>query len=142
MEYTYDYQKPQNTYTLEQFAACHSNTNVSYHNLSFTDNIEHISFDAYNITSDYIDEIKDMCVTVKLSDIEYELYKYRPKLLCNKIYGNGELAFIIMIINDIYSVKDFTKRRLYMPNKDNMSNIIKYLINSNRNSILKYNKNT
>ena len=142
MEYTYDYQKPQNTYTLEQFAACHSNTNISYHNLSFVDNIEHISFDAYNITSDYIDEIKDMCVTVRLTDMEYELYKYRPKLLCNKIYGNGELAFIIMIINDIYSVKDFTKRRLYMPNKDNMSDIIKYLINSNRNSILKYNKNT
>lgn len=138
--YIYSYQQPQFTYTLEQFAACQSNDTMSYHNLSFVDVYDGIEFDTYNVLSDYIDELRDeYCLTVTLTDDELEQYKYRPKLLCYKIYGNGELAFIILLINDICSVKDFTKKKLLMPKKQVMQNLVRYLFNANKEAIDTYN---
>lgn len=136
----YSYQQPQYTYTLEQFAACTSTDTMSYHNLSFVDTHDGIKFDTYNVTTDYIDEIRDeYCVTVSLTDKELDKYKYRPKLLCYKIYGNGELAFLILLINDMCSVKEFTKKKLLMPKKQTMKNLVKYLYNANRAAIQTYN---
>ena len=37
IEYTYDYQKPESTYTLDQFIACQSDISFCYNNLSFID---------------------------------------------------------------------------------------------------------
>lgn len=140
MNISYEYQKPQNTWSLDQFIACKSDTVMSYHNLSFVDRKDDILYDTYNVLSDYIDEIKEYCVTIVFDDKQFYRYKYRPKLLCYDIYGNGELAFIIMIINDICNFKEFTKKKLYMPNRDDMKKIIQYLFNANKSVINKYNK--
>lgn len=138
--YIYNYQQPQYTYTLEQFAACQSSETMSYHNLSFVDTHDSIKFDTYNVLSDYIDELRDeYSVSVTLTDDELDQYKYRPKLLCHRIYGNGELAFIILLINDMCSVKDFTKKKLLMPRKQTMQNLVRYLFNANREAIQTYN---
>ena len=67
-------------------------------------------------------------------------YIYKPKLLCYDIYGNGELAFIIMEINDMCNVKDFTKDLLLMPTKENMKLITKRIYNSDKNDIEIYNE--
>lgn len=137
----FNYQKPQNTFTIEQFINCQSDTNVCYNNLSFIDQYDNIKYNTYNVLSDYIDEIReDYCVKIKLDDTQMLRYKYRPKLLCYDIYGSAELAFIIMIINDICDVKQFTKNGLLMPSKDNMNLITKYIYNSNKNSIAIYNE--
>lgn len=141
MNISYEYQKPQNTWSLDQFISCKSDTTMSYHNLSFTDRNGDILYDTYNVISDYIDEIREYCVKVVLDDKQFFRYKYRPKLLCYEIYGNGELAFIIMIINDICSFKDFTKKKLFMPKREDMKKIIQYLFNANKFNIDKYNKN-
>jgi len=144
---TFLYQKAYNTYTIEQFISCQSDTEMCYNNTSFIDNVKYpelglsINYNTYNVLSDYIDEIRsDYCVQVILSDDELEKYIYRPKLLCHDIYGNGELAFIILLTNDICSVKQFTKKKLLMPRKVIMSELCKYLFNSDRNAIIKYNQ--
>ena len=140
MEYTYDYQKPELTYTLDQFIACQSDTNFCYNNLSFIDQIDNIKYNIYNVASDYIDEIiSEYCVNVELSDEQLAKYKYRPKLLCYDVYGSQEIYYIILIINDICSVKDFTKKILYLPTKANMPIITKAIMNSDRSDIQKYN---
>jgi hypothetical protein len=140
LSYTYDYQKPENTYTLEQFIACQSDSNFCYNNLSFIDQIDNIKYNIYNVSSDYIDEIiNNYCKTVTLSDNDLVRYKYRPKLLCYDIYGSQELYPLILVINDICSVKDFTKRKLILPTKENMSIITKAIMNANRSDIQKYN---
>ena len=141
MNISYEYQKPQNTWSLDQFISCKSDTTMSYPNLSFTDRNGDILYDTYNVISDYIDEIREYCVKVVLDDKQFFRYKYRPKLLCYEIYGNGELAFIIMIINDMCSFKDFTKKKLFMPKREDMKKIIQYLFNANKFNIDKYNKN-
>lgn len=137
---SYDYQKPNLTYTLDQYIACKSSDTMCYHNLSFVDVYNNIAYDTYNVLSDYVSEIKsEYCVQVILSDDEALKYMYRPKLLCFDIYGNTELAFIILIINDMCNVKEFVKKKLYMPRKADMSELIKYLINANSSAIATYN---
>lgn len=137
---SYDYQKPYFTYSLDQFISCKSDTVMSYHNLSFCDKYNDIIYDTYNVLGDYIDEIKEKCVNVKLSNNQYWFYKYRPKLLCHDTYGNGELAFIILAINDMYNTKQFTKKRILMPTKENMNIIVTQLFNANKDNIDIYNK--
>lgn len=137
----FSFQKPQNTYTLDQFIACQSDTSICYNNLSFIDQYDNIKYNSYNVLSDYLTEIReDYCKKVKLSDDQLQKYKYSPKLLCYDIYGNTELAFIILIINDMCSIKDFTKNVLLMPTKDNMKLITKYIYNSNKSAISLYNE--
>lgn len=137
----FDSQKPQYTSTITQFIACQSDTDICYENLSFIDQYDYIKYNTYNVLSDYIDEIRDAyCKQIVLSTEEAFKYKYKPKLLCYDVYGSGELAFIILIINDMYNVKDFTKTTLLMPTKDNMNTIIKYMYNANKNAIAIYNE--
>ena len=88
-----------------------------------------------------MDEIREnYCLKIKLDKDNMFKYKYRPKLLCYDIYGDGELAFIIMIINDICDVKEFTKDTLLMPTIENMQLITKRLYNANKNDIEVYNE--
>ena len=137
----YNYNKPQNTYTIDQFIQCQSDTNVCYNNLSFIDQRNSIKYNTYNVLSDYLDEIREnYCLKIKLDKDNMFKYKYRPKLLCYDIYGDGELAFIIMIINDICDVKEFTKDTLLMPTIENMQLITKRLYNANKNDIEVNNK--
>lgn len=132
--------KPQDTYTLDDFIACQSDTTICYNNLSYIDEYDNMKYNIYNVISDYTYEIiNEHSLPIVLTDDEMQKYKYSPKLLCYDIYGNGELAFIIMIINDIYDQKDFTKKQLWMPTKDKMSIITKYIYNTNKTSISTYN---
>lgn len=137
----YNFQKPYNTYTLDQFIACQSDSSICYNNLSFIDQYANIQFNTYNVLSDYVDEIRDnYCLPIELNDKQMVKYKYRPKLLCNDVYNDGELFFIILIINDMYTIKDFTKKKLLMPTKNNMNEIIKRMYNSNKQAISIYNE--
>ena len=139
--YTYDYQKPHNTWTLDQFIASQNDSVMSYHNLSFVDIHDGIAYDTYNVLTDYIDEIRsEYCVPVKLNMDQLEKYKYRPKLLCFDMYGNGELAFILLLANDMCSVKSFTKDTILMPRVTMMNELVKYLSNANRMALRTYNK--
>ena len=74
-------------------------------------------------------------MTIKLNTDQLFKYMYKPKLLCHDIYGNGELAFIIMEINDICNIKEFTKDTLLMPTKDNMNLITSRIFNSDKDDI-------
>ena len=137
----YNFQKPYNTYTLDQFIACQSDSSICYNNLSFIDQYNGIKFNTYNVLSDYIDEIREnYCMTIKLNKDQLFKYMYKPKLLCYDIYGNGELAFIIMEINDMCNIKEFTKDTLLMPTKDNMNLITSRIFNSDKDDIEVYNE--
>ena len=137
----YTYQKDYNTYTLEDYIACYSDTNINYANLSFTDIRDNIKYATYNVVSDYIDELRnEYCVTVTLNKDDIFKYAYKPKLLCFDLYGNGELAYIILIINDMYNAKQFNRTKLLLPRKEVMTQMVKQLYNANKTAINKYNK--
>ena len=100
--------------SLDNFVDSKPSNELSYHNLSLLeyDPTYKIEYNVFNVLSDYINDLKKLSVEVELTKNEYYTYRYRPKLLANFLYGNGELYFIILWVNDIWSVKDFDFRKL------------------------------
>lgn len=136
----YSFAKSDMTYTLDDYIASKSNDVMSYFNTSFLQRRGNIVYSVYNVASDYIDELRsDYCVEVELSDNELAKYKYKPKLLCYDLYGNTELAFIILFINDMYSATQFKKKKLKLPTVDMMNDLSQQIVNSNRVPMQTYN---
>ena len=101
---------PQNTSTIEEFINSGSGITITYYNLSFNDMLSNGTVvSVHNVVSDYLDELKDAAVYVSLNQDQQFKYMYKPKLLCSDLYGNPELYFIILLLNDMADVKEFTK---------------------------------
>lgn len=143
---SYTFNKPESTDSVAKFIACQNSTTPSYYNFSFKDEIYYkyinrwLRYCSYNVISDYVDDIrKDYCSNVSLSDSEFIKYKYKPKLLAYDIYNNAELGTLILIINDMYSVRQFSKKKILLPSRNGMNQICKYIYNANNVAITAYN---
>ena len=142
----FKYSDPQTTPTLEEFRQCQSTDDPSYHNFSFLDRLhygyldQYIDMTAYNVVSNYIDDIReDYCMPYEMTDDEFMRYKYRPKLLAWDKYKHVELGYIILLLNDMYSAKQFTKKNIIMPNEIGVRFIAQYIFNANKAPIAAYN---
>ena len=129
-------------YTLSQFANSKSQMSISYYTMSLLekDPQNNIEYDVFNITSDYINELKDAAVEVEFTEQEYYTYRFRPKLLANYLYGNGELYFIILWLHDMWSVKDFNLHKVKLLKNSDMSRIMTSINMSERDFIRSYNE--
>ena len=98
--------KTSTTFTLDQFADSKSSNDISYYSMSLLerDPNTNIEYDVFNVVSDYMNELKEMSHSVTLTDTEYYTYRFKPKLLAKFLYGNTELYFIILWLNDMWSV--------------------------------------
>lgn len=131
---------PQNTSTIEEFINSGSGITITYYNLSFNDMLSNGTVvSVHNVISDYLDELKDAAVYVSLNQDQQFKYMYKPKLLCNDLYGNPELYFIILLLNDMADVKEFTKPVIRMLSKNNMSELLTLIYNAEKQAILNYN---
>lgn len=123
--------KPENTYTVEQFISAGKLTSVSYDKFSYRDRVSNgTQVAVLNIIDDYFDEIKDQEVNVRLSKEEYRKYRFKPKLLCYDIYGNGELYWIILRLNGMIDVKEFDTTTLKMLPVEAMSTLLTQIYNA------------
>lgn len=84
----------------------------------FSSDNKPILFNYLSILDKYYDELQKHVVTVKLTDDEYAKYKYKPKLLCYDVYNNIDMAPLILRLNNMTSVIDFTKQELKMYKND------------------------
>lgn len=132
---------PKDTYNIAEFVAAGEAVTLSYNNLSFLETMSsgNIDMPILNVINDYLPELKSLSVDVQLSDLEYAKYIYKPKLLCHDVYKNPELYFVILLINGICDVKEFTKQKLKMIKPDNLNEAITYIYNSNMEIINLYN---
>ena len=128
--------------TLDDFVRSKPSNKMSYHNLSLheLDPKHNIEYDVFNVVSDYLPELKKMSQSVSLTDKEYYTYRFRPKLLANYLYGNGELYYIILWLNDIWSVKDFNFKKLKLISKTDLSEALSSINSSERDFINSYNE--
>jgi hypothetical protein len=135
-------QVPSKTYTLDQFVQSEPSGQLSYYYLSLLepDKDHNIEYDIYNVLSDYIQDLKDLSHEIVLSEQEYYTYRFRPKLLADYLYGNGELYFIILWLNDIWSVKDFDFSKIRLLSKSELSNALSSINASEKNFIDSYNQ--
>ena len=90
--------------------------------------------------ADVCQDVKKTAAAVTLRDNEYYTYRFRPKLLADYVYGNGELYFIILMLNDIWSVKDFDTRTVKLISKSDLSNALSSINASEKTFIDTYNE--
>ena len=93
----------------------------------------------HDVVNDYITEIRKLCIKVKFTSEEFRKYIYKPKLLCYDIYGNPELYFIILLINDMADVKEFCIPVVDMLKKKDMDTVVSYIFNTERVVLNEYN---
>ena len=138
------YSKPSETLSLDDFVSSKPSSQLSYYYLSLLekDTKHNIEYSVYNVISDYLTDLKKMCKTVTLTDKEYYTYRFRPKLLANYLYGNGELYFIILLLNDIWSVKDFDFKTIKLIPKTHLSDVLSKINESEKDFIDLYNSSS
>lgn len=131
---------PANTTTIEDFIRAGKSVSLTYKDFSFLETMSNgTKVSVLDVIHDYIEEIRRACSTIQLTDEEYRKYCYKPKLLCEAIYGNPELYFIILLINDMADVKEFNKKTFKMLTRDNMSLLTSYIYNAEYRAINSYN---
>lgn len=128
------------TSTLEGFSSFKDyDSNIYYSNLSiFEKSIDknHVLL-SYNVLNDYRDEISDFCVTVTLTDEEYNKYQYNPKKLSYSLYGSTEYYYIILFINSMASVKEFSRKKIKLLRPKDLSSILSSIYSSEETFISK-----
>lgn len=136
---------PERTYTIEEFIDCYNSKDISYESTSLFQKFEYGTMITYNLFNDYIEELNDLCVTVSLTEEEYNRYLYRPKLLAYDIYGSTELFFIVLMMNNICNVKEFDFKKVKLLKVADLEKFIsavynseKYTIELNRTKIEEY----
>lgn len=138
---------PEKTYSLEQFIENGQGAlKGTYTNLSIIDRLpyrkrdndsqDELYFASMQLINDYIDEVKEQAVLVKLDHKEQLKYKYAPDLLSYDIYKTTEFAYIIMILNGIVDPDEFTMDKVYLLRRLDMSNLISDVYNAERNFII------
>lgn len=120
-------------YTLQGFIDHKGNSEFSYVNFSILEPCTsgEINFTIQNVVDDYIEELLDICETVPLSREEQLKYEYRPWLLAYDIYGNTELYWIIMLLNDIPTPNEFENiSKLKLPYATDLNNMLSNIMES------------
>lgn len=131
---------PDKTITVEEFINSGKNVTIDYINFSFLSKLQNGTVvSVLNVVNDYIEELRNACVTVELTQAQQYAYFYKPKLLCYDIYGSPELYYVILLINDMADVKEFTKPRIKMLRKEHMSMLMSYIYNAEYKAINAYN---
>ena len=134
---------PQKTTTIEQFIKSGEGVTITYFNMSFLDKVSNGSWVTIkNAVSDYITELSNATVNVSLTYDQQLAYFYKPKLLCYDIYGNPELYYIILLLNDMADVKEFTKPVIKMLKKEHMNKLISAIYNAEAWPMESYNDKT
>lgn len=106
--------KPHLTHNISDFIISKEETPLLYKDFLEYNDISIIRYPIFNRLELYKNDLVNESVRVKLSDIEYSKYKYKPELLSYDLYNYTDLYFILMYINNIYSVKDFKFKELYV----------------------------
>lgn len=131
---------PAQTYTLDQFIEMKDIDNMTYRNFSILQKIDGVEHLDHNLVEDYLEELKNVCISVALSDQEYKKYKYAPDLLAYDIYGSVQLDFIILLLNDTIDPKEFTKKTVILPYASSLSLFLDTIYSKESNYIT-YNRN-
>lgn len=115
---------PSLTYTLDDFISMKISDNMTYYNFSILEKINNVQHLDTNLVEVYLDELKKNIVNIKLSETEYSRYKYNPDLLAYDLYGSVQLDFVILLLNDMYDPKEFTKRSINLVYASDLSKFL------------------
>lgn len=128
------------TYTLSEFIRAGKMNTIDFDRFSYKELLSNgTEVSILNVIDDYMTELREAAVSVRLSTEEYLKYRYKPKLLARDVYGNAEVYFIILLINGRIDVKDFDISNLMMLSVDDMNRALTQIYNAESKWILGYN---
>ena len=59
-------------------------------------------------------KVKNICIK----------YKYNADLLAYDLYGSVQLDFVILLLNDMYDPKEFTKKNVILPHSSTLAKFL------------------
>ena len=133
---------PETTYSVEDFISAGREVTITYNNLSLITKLgEDINFPMLNVLNDYILDIANSSVVkiCTMTELEFLRYQYRPKLLAYDIYGTTDLYFVILALNGMCDVKEFSKKKIKMLAKSDINTLLTWIYNAEKNLIDEYN---
>ena len=129
---------PALTFTLTDFIEAGRSDQLTYDTFSLFNELNGVNIATYNIVSDYLRELKQICVQIPKENITVDQlakYKYNPDLLAYDIYGTTQLEFIVLYCNNIIDPKefDFHHRYLYLPRASVLQTFLSEIYNADYN---------
>ena len=115
---------PALTYTLDDFISMQISDDMTYYNFSILEVIDGVEHLDSNLVEIYLEELKSQCVSVQFSEEELKKYKYNADLLAYNLYGSVQLDFVILLLNDMYDPKEFTKKNIILPHSSTLSKFL------------------
>lgn len=145
---TYTTMKSDETITVQDFIAMRNSDEITYYNFSIVEYLNGYDIFITNVLYDYEEELRDLSVFIKLTDVERIRYKYKPYLFAYDLYGTREMAFIIMMLNGIIDPKEFDYNKIRVLRYNDLTAIINRIgainedyINKNKSKLKKDFKN-
>lgn len=130
---------PNKAHTIAEFITLGNQNvdHVAYCDLSYIETRNNIEFTVKNVIDDYIYEIKKLAQEVSLSDKMVRTYRYNPKKLSYDLYNTTKLYYIILKINDMCNVHDFSlaNHKIKLLESSTMSSTISSIYNSESNPL-------
>ena len=115
---------PALTYTLDDFISMQIYDDMTYYNFSILEVINGVEHLDSNLVEIYLEELKSQCISVQFSEEELKKYKYNADLLAYDLYGSVQLDFVILLLNDMYDPKEFTKKNVILPHSSTLSKFL------------------
>lgn len=132
--------QPELTYTVEDFMRLCATNKVIFNNFAYKDLMSNgTQVAVLDTIDDYMPEIRDESVLVKLTPELYRKYRYKPKLLCFDIYGNTEVYFVILLLNGIIDMKEFDMDVVRMLPVNSMNSLLSNIYNAESEWMDRYN---
>ena len=116
--------KPALTYTLDDFISMQISDDMTYYNFSILEVINGVEHLDSNLVEIYLEELKSQCIPVQFSEEELKKYKYNADLLAYDLYGSVQLDFVILLLNDMYDPKEFTKKNVILPHSSKLAKFL------------------
>lgn len=145
---TYATMKSDETITVQDFIAMRNSDEITYYNFSIVEYLNGYDMFITNVLYDYEEELRDLSVFIKLTDVERIKYRYKPYLFAYDLYGTREMAFIIMMLNGIIDPKEFDYNKIRVLRYNELTTIINRIgainedyINKNKSKLKKDFKN-
>jgi hypothetical protein len=128
-------------HTLEEFIEYgEASSEITYFDTSILAGENGIMYTIDNVVFDYLDEIKDTRLYVKLNASDYKKYRYDGVyMLAYDVYGCRDVAYLILALNGIWNPQDFTMNPIYMLRKQDMKALLEAIKNA-ESEYINYNR--
>lgn len=114
---------------------------ITFPQLCFLENRDNISYCVKSVIDDYMHEMIAASINCKLSTEQVQKYRYNPRLICSDTYGTGDLFYVILLINNMCSIKEFDLSSGYvrMLKKDDMKDFLNAIYRQEYQDLNAYN---